>query len=86
MVSEGLVDFSLSSGSESGSGSGSGTESGTETGSGTEKGGEVKRVLAACTDARNEASRRVLEKCGFVVVGEFEDEEGRGNWEFEVVF
>lgn len=47
-------------------------------------GGEVRKVLAACTDARNEASRRVLEKCGFVLIGEFVDELGRANFEFEV--
>ena len=46
-------------------------------------GGEVRKVLAACTDARNEASRRVLEKCGFVLIGEFVDELGRANFEFE---
>ncbi|KAI9043992.1 GNAT family N-acetyltransferase [Aspergillus affinis] len=47
---------------------------------------KVKPVLAACTDALNEASRRVLEKAGFVLTGEFVDGEGRGNFEFEYRF
>ncbi|PLB44586.1 hypothetical protein P170DRAFT_468231 [Aspergillus steynii IBT 23096] len=54
---------------------------------GTGNGGvEIKRALAACTDARNGASMRVLEKCGFVLAGEFLDEQGRRNFEFEFAF
>ncbi|KAH8433510.1 GNAT family N-acetyltransferase [Aspergillus melleus] len=98
---EGLLGFAFSSssssssntGSASGSGSTSGSPStGTDTvsdsvnGSTAEGKMKIKPVLAACTDARNEASMRVLEKCGFVRTGEFLDSEGRGNFEFEYRF
>ncbi|KAK1138482.1 hypothetical protein N8T08_002465 [Aspergillus melleus] len=98
---EGLLGRAFSSGASSSSVSsndGTGSESASSndgsnndsfnngTGNGIQGKVKIKPVLAACTDARNEASMRVLEKCGFVMTGEFLDSEGRGNFEFEYRF